>query len=259
MTAITLLAIWCVDLACAGILQAETRTEGENFRVENEVFSEGQQGPTSRSTTIFYNGVVYDYLQEPDETIVFDQAGGRFTLLDGRRRVQIRLTTDEVAAFSQRLKHEAEKQPDPLLKFLAAPKFDEKFDQGAGKLTLSSPWLTYRLLLEDTVNEAIARQYREFSDALAELNMLLSPSARLPFPRMVVNEALANHRATPREVYLTMAPKKGSAGKRTTIRSQHRLSWEVTESDLSRLAQTRQCLDAFQSVNFDQYRKGGKR
>ena len=35
------------------------------------------------------------------------------------------------------------KKPDPLIQFMADPKFQEQYDESAGKLTLSSPLVTY--------------------------------------------------------------------------------------------------------------------
>jgi hypothetical protein len=240
-------------------LGADAPARNENFRIDNEVFSDGHKEPTARSTTIFCDGIVYDYLETPEETVVFDKARRRIVLLDGRRRMRAELTTNAIVTFTERLKQDAQKQQDPLLKFSAAPKLDEKFDADARELTLSSRWLTYRLLLEDAEREAVAQQVREFSDWFAQLNTLLNPGTRLPFARMLVNETLANRGAIAREVYLTMSSSKGSHGKPTTVRSRHRLSRELTASDLSRVAQTRQLLDVFKPVSFDEYRKTGKR
>lgn len=227
----------------------------EDFRVENQVFFGDREEPDSRSTTIFHNGVVYDYLDKPPEVIVLDQQRGRFVLLDMGRRVRAELTTHEVAAFTEQLQRRAKAQADPFIQFLAAPKFHEQFDQPSAELTLSSPWMTYRLLLVDAQSRAISRQYREFSDWYARLNTLLSPGSRPPFARLLVNAALAKREAIAREVHLTLTPEKGFPPKRITMHSRHRLARRLVEADLDRVAQTRQFMEIFKPVTFEQYRR----
>ncbi len=240
------------------LVDTPTRAEStptEDFRIENEVFLSGSKRPDSRSTTIFHGGVVYDYLEQPPEVIVFDRQAGRFALLDTARRVRTELTTREVLDFSRRLQQRAQAHQDPFVKFLAAPQFEEHYDKASGELTLSSPWMTYRLLLVDAESRVISQQYREFSDWYARLNTLLSPGSKPPFARLAVNEALARREATAREVHLTLTPKKSIPPKRTTVRSKHQLVRHLAEADRDRLTQTQQFIKIFKPVEFEQYRR----
>jgi hypothetical protein len=248
-------AVLCGVLALGVVAARAEAATSEDFRVENKVFFGSGKRADNRSTTIFRDGTVYDYLEEPAEVVVFDKRGGRFVLLDMARRVRAELTTEEVLAFTERLQHRAEAQQDPLMRFLAAPQLDEQFDAASGELTLSSPWVTYRLLLVDTQSQAISQQYREFSDWYARLNTLLSPGSKPPFARLAVNEALAKRQAVAREVHLTLTTKRGFPPTRTTIRSSHRLVRRLAEADLDRVAQTRQFMRIFQPVEFEQYRR----
>jgi hypothetical protein len=225
--------------------------------VENEVFFNGGKKADSRSSTIFHGGMVFDYLEEPPEVIVFDKQGGRFVLLDTVRRVRTEVTTQEVLAFTQRLQQRAEAHPNPFIKFLAAPRFDEQFDEASGELTMSAPRMTYRLLLVDAQSPAISQQYREFCDWSARLNTLLNPGSKPPLARLAVNAALAKREATPREVYLTLRPEEGFPPKVRTIRSTHRLVRRLSEADLDRVAQTRQFMEIFKPVSFEKYRRAG--
>ncbi len=228
---------------------------GEDFRVENLVFSGNDKEPAGRSTTIFHNGMVFDYLEDPAEVIVLEPSAGRFVLLDLSRRIRAELSTKHLAAFTQRLRQSADAHNDPFLRFMAAPKFDEHLDRQSGELTLSSEWMTYRLLTVEAGSRAIADQYREFSDWYARLNTMLHPGSKPPFARLLVNDALARREATPREVHLTFMPKKTFPPKRITIRSEHKLSRHVPKADLDRMAQTREFMRIFQPVGFGQYRK----
>ena len=239
----------------AGVLLADGTARAEQFRVENKVFVEDEKEPRVESTTIFYAGVVYDYLKEPAEITVFDKARGRFVLLDVARQVKTELTTEAVAAVTERLKEWAGAQPDPYLKFLADPKFTRPAEPDAGELTFASPWVTYRVKPVDAGSAAIARQYREFSDWYGMLNTRINPGARPPFARMILNAELDSRRQLPREVQLTLRPKASLLAKKIHIRSEHQLIRRLVESDRARVAETDRFMGVFNPVDFDDYQK----
>lgn len=231
---------------------------GEDFRIDNRVFATGQSRPDSESTTIFYGGLVYDFLAEPAEVVVFDKAGNRFVLLDLRRRVQTELTAEAVATFVAQIKEKTSGSSNPMVKFLGDPKFSEKFDQASSELTLESVWMTYRVQLLPT-STTIAQQVRDFSDWSARVNAVLNPRSRPPFARLLVNDALAQRQAAAREVRLTLPAKKGAPSNRTTIRSQHELTLQLSPEDVNRVAKVRESMRTFESVAFEKYRKVAER
>ncbi len=243
--------------ACFALILADAHTTvaAEDFRIENKVFYGSRRKPISESTTIFHDGLVYDYMQDPPEVIVLDKAGGRFVLLDTIRRVRAELTTDDVATFVRQLQRVAPTQNDPLKQFLADPHFEEQFDESTDELTLSSRWMTYRVLIEPRDEAAIANQYRDFADWYVRLNTLLNPGSKPPFARLLVNTALHQRQATPREVHLTMDTKRIIPPTRVKAHSQHKFVHEVAGADLDRITQTRQFMDIFKQVSFDQYRR----
>jgi len=240
------------DLRVDNALQAI----GDNFRVDNAVYASDQKEPLSRSVTIFHDGVVYDCMKTPAETVVFDKAAKRFVLLNMTNRTRAELSIREVTAFIKRLQPLAAKSADPVVKFLADPKFEERFDQAAGELTLSSPLVSYRLLLATGDSKVAAEQYREFSDWYARLNSLLSPGSRPPFGRLAVNAAIAKRRAIASQVVLTLS--SGKPGRRPTImRSTHHVVRPLTTADLEQVARTRKSMVDFKLVDFEKYRKSG--
>ena len=89
-------------------------------------------------------------------------------------------------------------------------------------MTLSSPLVSYRLVLSTGESEAAAGQYREFSDWYARLNMLLTPGCAPPFGRLAVNAAVAKRKAIASQVILAIA--SGKAGGRRR-RSAARTRW----------------------------------
>lgn len=228
---------------------------GADFRIDNAVYLGESKEPLCRSTTIFHKGMVYDCMKAPSETIVFDMSAGRFILLNLKNRTRAELTTGEVASFADRLQEVAARSLDPLVKFLAAPKFREHVDRATGTLTLDSPLVVYRLTLLPEQDPRVMAQYHEFSDWYARLNSLLSPGSRPPFGRLVVNAALAQRSATASEVVLRLSSGGASGRGPTTIRSEHRLVRPLTAVDLDRVGQARKQMVGFKPVGFAQYRK----
>ena len=210
-------------------------TLGEDFRVDNAVYVGDQKEPSSQSATIFSGGVVYDCLKTPAETVVFDKMTGQFIVLNLTRRVRTELSTGEVSAFIEHLQPVAAKSKDPLVKFLAEPKFQEQSSQ-PGELTLSGPPITYRLTLARESDQSVVEQYHEFCDWYARLNALLVPGSLPPFGRLVVNAAIAQQHAIASQVLVTVQAGRGSKP-RTTIRSEHRLVRPLEPADLQRVAQ----------------------
>jgi hypothetical protein len=231
---------------------------GDDFRVDSAVYVGNQKTPSSQSVTIFREGVVYDSMKSPPETVVFNNALRKFTLLNMTSQTRAVVTTDDVTAhvsrFQERLRSMVAQKPDPLIELLADPKFDEQFDEPSRELTLSSQLVTYRLTLSAGESEAAAGQYRDFSDWYVRLNLLLTPGALPPFGRLAVNAAVANRKTIASQVVLTMSSPK--TGRRQTIRSTHQVVRQLTQTDLDRVAQINKAMSDFKPVSFEQYRKG---
>jgi hypothetical protein len=169
--------------------------------------------------------------------------------------VKTEIDTRQVEAAMQSLKRWAEGQDDPFVRFQANPRLDEHFDPQSNELVFSSPWITYRLVSVDAESTEIARQYRRFCDWCARLNTLLIPGSRLPFARLLVNEALERREEFPKDVHLTLTPRKGFPPSRITMRSEHQLIRRLAESDKRRVAQTDVFCEMFRPLSFGEYQE----
>jgi hypothetical protein len=226
-----------------------------DFRIENRVFAEGKTEPQSRSLTLFHDGMVYDFMSDPAEVTVFDKATGRFVLLNMAKQEQTELSLADLDAFMEKLKQLANKQKDPLSKFFASPKFEERFDPANGELSLSSPWVTYHVITEATKNSAISDQYRQFSDWYARLNAMLNVGSRPPLARLQVNDALARHESLARQVTFTLSSVEKNALQKTVLRSEHDFMLSLTSSDLDQIQKAQEARGKFKLVSYDTYRK----
>jgi hypothetical protein len=236
---------------------------GESFRVDNAVYAEGKEEPVSRSVTIFYDDSVYDCMKTPDEVVVFEtdktnKTAGRFVLLNEARQIRAEVTAEKVAELFKQLRPEAAKARDPLVRFLAAPKFEQQYDEAAGELTLSSPLIRYRVTLAPEKNTDIVQQYHEFSDWYARLNVMMAPKSLPPFGRLEVNARIAERKALPSQVILTYtAGTETENPKQFSRRSAHQIVYLLTSSDLDRVAKARKQMQSFKLIPIDQYRKSG--
>ena len=221
-----------------------------DFRVENSVFIEGQSQPQSQGVTIFHQGLVYDFLNDPAEVIVFDPAHRRFILLDTGRRVRSEISADDVQAVVNRVKQRLAGQPNPTSRWLVDPSFEESFDRENSELTLKGDPVTYRARLQAT-DAAMAAQYHEFSDCYTQLNLALNPSSRPPFPRMLLNEAIERRQGIAKEVHLVAALAPGDPPLKVV--SRHQLAAALGATDRNRVAEVRRYAESFTAVSLREY------
>jgi hypothetical protein len=226
---------------------------GADFRVENRVYSGSNKEPVGQSSTIFYHAFVYDFLQNPAETTIFDKTAGRFMILDDTRQIRTELSTKELENFTQQLKERAVKGRDQLMHFFAEPSFEERYDSSRRELILFSDLVNYKAVIT-SADTAIVSQYREFSDWCARLKPILISGSPPPFARLKLNEALAMRESIAREVALTITVKDGKT-KPSTVRSEHLLSLTLAPADLERVERARKAMTAYKPVAFEQYRQ----
>ncbi len=227
----------------------------DGFRIDNSVYAGNDREPSVRTTTLFLDGVVYDFMEQPQEAIVLEKEAGRFTLLNMNRRVRTELSVEEVVGLNRGMRERAATHENPFVRFLADPEFEERFDLASGALTLDSPWITYKIEMINVDDPTIAEVYRDFADMYCQVNTMLNPSASPPFARMQVNAALAERHAIPAAIHLTIRPKRSFPPTRFTLRSEHELVRSVGQPDLDRVAQTREFMSIFKLVSFEEYRR----
>lgn len=252
------LSQWILAGVAFAVLSAEVSAvmpEVEGFRIDNVVYSGKEKQPVVRTTTIFLNGVVYDFMEQPHEAIVLEPEVGRFTLLSMTRRIRVELSVDDVVELSRGVRQRAAMHESPFVQFLANPEFDERFDLSSGTLTLDSPWITYQVETVNPEDPAIAEGYREFADLYCQVNTMLNPARALPFARMQLNAVLAEHGAIPASIHLTLRPRRSFPPSRVTLRSEHDLARSVGQLDFDRVAQAREFMNIFKLVSFEEYRR----
>ena len=222
----------------------------EGFRIETKIFVDGEEEAVSETTTLFLEGVVYDFLAKPEQVAVFRKASGgkpgRFILLDPQAQIRTELSTDQLSGAMSKLRTWASRQQDPFLQFAADPQFKESFTPQNGRLVLASHLESYTVETEPADKAPELAEYREFLDWYTQLNTLLS-SGPPPGPRLRLNEALARHRVIPRTVELARA------GEKESLRAEHEFIWRLSREDVERIDGVRASLAAFRAVKNEEF------
>jgi hypothetical protein len=225
----------------------------EDFRIETKVYAGDDEKPVSETTTLFIDGVVYDFLAEPEQTCVFRKPGGgkpgRFILLDPERRLRTELTTPQLAGAMEKLRTWAAQQKDPFLRFAANPDFEESFEAESGKLVLSSHFESYTVETTPAEEPDALADYREFLDWYTQLNTLMDAGPP-PEPRLRLNSALARHRVIPVKVELTRA------GEKKPLRAEHDFTWRLSQQDHERIDNANEALASYRKVSNDEFVRG---
>jgi len=244
-------------VGCAVVLLAAwiSTAAGDDFRIESKVFVGKDKTPSSQTTTLFRAGVVYDYLSDPPKVAIFDKPRGRFILLDPTRKVKTEIKIEELLRFTERLRQLAAEGQNAQLKGMVRPEFAKQIDEKTDELVLTSDAMTYRLQTMKPDSTAAVQQYREFSDWYARLNSMTNPSSIPPFPRLAVNEELADRGLLATQVQLTIPAAKQFTGKAINLRSEHKIAWRLLQRDTAQIAETAGQLASFELVSLTAYRQ----
>jgi len=237
-----------LSLPLAGVASAA------DFQVDNAVYAGGDERPSVETTTVFVGQVVYDFLESPPETIIFDRQAGQFTLIDRARRVRSVISLREVLDVVHQRQRRAAEADSAYLRFLARPELDPQLDPTTGEVSLSSRWLSYRAEPIEPESPEVPAQYRSFADAYGQINTILNPRAIPPMARMMLNAELAARGVIPRRIELTLRPRGKSDAQAIRLRSEHRYKPTVSPDARERVAAAQRRIDSYPLVSLQQYR-----
>jgi hypothetical protein len=236
-------------------LATNSFASAESFRISTKIYV-GEEGKkdtrlVSESTTLFQDGVVYDFLADGSQTAVFRKPAnkeGQFFLLNPDAQIQTELTTAQVTGAMQKIRNWAAKQRDPMLQFAADPKFEETYEPEAGRLILASHLETYTVTTAPVEHAEATAEYREFLHWYTQLNTLLH-SGPPPEPRLRLNDALARHRVLPKTVKLARN------GEDAPLRAVHEFTMRLSRDDEKRIDEVRTSRTSFRKVTNEEFLK----
>lgn len=233
-------------LLSAAIACSMHHAAAQEFRIETEVFVGDAEEPSSRTVTLFEKSAVYEFVDDPDQVIVYRQttndSPGQFILLDPATERRTEIDVERVAKLMEKLSGWAAEQKDSLLQFSAKPKFKEAFDPATGALTLSNPQWSYSVATVAADDGSALERYRAFTDRYAELTAMLHSSPP-PGPRLALNAALARHGVVPVEIRRTIG-----GDEKNVVRAVHLFSWRLSRADRQRLDEAQKQLANYKKV-----------
>jgi hypothetical protein len=239
-------------LAIVAIAYLASFATAEEFRVESKIYSSDNDRPVSDSLTLFHEGRTYDFISSPPEITVFDLAQSRIVLLDPARKVRTEVSTGVLTSFVDQSRVRASRQANPILKFMAEPKFTEAVED-SGQLSFTSPYITYRVKGSRSSNPAVVKQYREFADWTAQLTTLIRQGGQPPFPRLAVNAAMERRGWLPEEVERSITDPTRPRAKPAVMRSTHKLETKLYPADQKRIEEADGYATEFKLVDIKQY------
>jgi hypothetical protein len=245
-------------LAIALLLLIGETAFAEEFRVDSQVFVGRETKPHSTNATLFQGAHVFDFLDHPRQVTIYDLARGRVVLVNPFRKVKSEVSQAMLDAFCDNLHRAESETTDPVLRFALEPRFEESAAEGDGERVFSSKHISYRIKPLADSSAGLASAYRKFSDASARLNAFVNRGSLPPFPRLVVNEALAKTGQLPAEVHLTVSPGGLSVGRTVVLKSKHEYRWRLLDSDLRMIDEAGEVLAQAALVPLAEYLRQGK-
>jgi len=225
--------------------------QGDDFRIENEVFRGNSTKPVAETLTLFAGDFVYDFVLgdqsdgiEYEEVTVFDNRRGRNLLLNAKRKIQTVLTTKELGQLTTAFRQRAANEPNGGL---LAPVFTVTYEKAAQQLTMTSNALTYRVKGIATKDPTASKRYSNFADWYAQLNAVIGNLP--PFGRIELNRLLAEKGLLPLEIERTIVLNR----KKMTAHSEHTVIWTLSNTDRRRIERAGELMTTLRSVSLKEY------
>ncbi len=225
--------------------------QGDDFRVENEVFKGRDTKPVVETLTLFSGDFVYDFVLgdqsigiECEEVTVFDMRRGRIMLLDAKRKIQTSLTTKELGQLTEAFRQRAANEPN---NGLIIPIFAVVYVEAEQEITMTSNALTYRVKGFSPKDPAAAKRYSNFANWYAQLNAIIGNLP--PFGRMELNRLLAEKALLPSKIERTIVLNR----KKTVAHSEHSVLWTLSNTDGRRIQLAGELMTNLRKVSLQEY------
>ena len=205
----------------------------------------------SENTTLFHNGVIYDFAEAPSRVAIFrhgnEDRSGRFLLVAPKLSLRTEVNAERIDAALGKLGQWATRQRDSLLRFAANPDFTESYDEATGKLLMTGSAMTYELSTTPLEVPEARGEIENYLNWYAKLNCLLAPSMP-PHARLEVNKALTKRQLLPIEVTLTI-----NRNRSAQLRAEHVYVWRLSKEDRERIDLVGDQLTLFREVSNEEF------
>ena len=243
LTAFALLIVFgCCDYA-----------NGQQFKIESQIYINGEDQPSSSNTTMFSDGLVFDFQTkgtQSHEVTILQPKQHQVILLDRLRRMKLVLDDVQLIKMADALRRETSQ--DKRSGFLVNERFEEMLSLDNGAATLKSPTVAYSLRGSRPTNFKVFPIYSNFIESFTRMQVS-DPHAFSPFPRMKLNETIRKLGWIPSEVKVTFKSnplmKEG-----LTATSKHTFIEGLSSADLAKIADLKTEWLNFEAVDLYEFR-----
>lgn len=226
------------------------------FRMETEVFVNGETKAAAEYLTLFTETAIYDFkLTSPEEVTVFDLQRNRIVVLDVASRRKATVSTDEILQFTAKIKPIVD-ESNPVFFAAAHPQLQISTDEDESKMTFASKHLTYAVTGVKPKHASATRRYQEFADWSARLSAMRLGNLP-PFARIEVNRSIAEREWIPEEVERIVNPAKLGQRKQE-VRTTHYSNWMLSDSDRKKIDKVGDQMAEFEGVELRELRESRK-
>jgi hypothetical protein len=236
--------LWAADVPQNGV--------SHRFRIDNRVVTEET---IVKGVTIYYDGLVYDFLDDHGQMTIYDKTAGTFILLDPSCRLKTVVTTGTLAEDFEQRRETYRKSDSPFQNYLADPFFEESsYEEQSGLMFFRSPWVVYRFETVTLNDPVVSEAYYDFCRQFTLLNIRTSglPS---PMIRKELNPAIEQNQRFPGKVNMTLYPKGKViiAQRAIHAESTHTFVRRLQSTDEAKVEQANRYRERFREVPLDDY------
>lgn len=227
---------------------------GQQFKIESQIYINGEDQPSSSNTTLFSDGLVFDLQTkgpQSHEATILQPKQHQTILLDRLRRMKLVLDDVQLIKMADALRRETAQ--DKSAGFLVNERFEERLSLDNGAATLKSPTIEYSIRGSRPADLTVFPVYSNFIDAFTRLQVS-DPHAFSPFPRMRLNETIRKVGWVPSEVNVKFKSnplmKQG-----LNATSKHTFIADLSASDLETIATLKNEWLNFEAVDLYEFRR----
>ncbi len=227
---------------------------GSQFRIDNTVnFIRNERETRYESSTVFYGDLVFDFIGDNGEIVVYSFRSQKFVLIDPIRRMRTVIDEQELERFASRIKEIVkEEKRDSFSLFLIEPSFE--ISRKENEYFFQSRWIDYRATTQPLDNEKIADAYFRFVEAMAKLNIYMNPGVLTPLARIEANKTFMETALFPGKIVMEIYPKgKNIFAKTLVVENTAALARRISERDRNRINRAVHFYEQFPFVSFSEY------
>ena len=232
--------------------------QAQAFRIETQIYLNEQSDPASENTTLFSDGLVFDYQSvgsQTNEVAILEPARRRIVLLDHARQVKLQLDELQLIKMADSLRKQT--QSNKAASFLVNDVFEESVDIDMGTATLTSPTIRYSIVGRRPSDIRMLPLYNQFMTFFTRMKFS-DPHAMPPFARLRLNETISKLGWIPTEVKVKIEKNVLFKDGLQAV-SKHTLIPNLSDKDLETVAKLKTQWLNYKSVSLDDYRGLGKR